>query len=126
VHSFWTAGQHVHLIDTPGFDDTNRSDIDTLKTIASYLSASFANGVRLSGIVYLHRISDNRVAGSGMRNLRMFKQLSGSSAWPNTVIGTTMWGADEYAKGIERERELSNEPNYFGDILSYFVLMSMA
>jgi hypothetical protein len=118
VHSFWTAGQHVHLIDTPGFDDTNRSDIDTLKTIASYLSASFANGVRLSGIIYLHRISDNRVAGSGMRNLRMFKQLSGSNAWPNTVIGTTMWGADEYAKGIERERELSNEPNYFGDILS--------
>lgn len=116
VHSFWFASRHVHLIDTPGFDDTNHSDIDTLKTIASYLSASFANGVRLSGIVYLHRISDNRLGGSGMRNLRMFKKLSGSSTWPNTIIGTTMWSANEYAQGIAREAELSNDPVYFGDV----------
>jgi hypothetical protein len=117
VHTFWYAGQHVHLIDTPGFDDTNNSDIDTLKTIATYLSASYANGVRLTGIVYLHRISDNRLGGSGMRNLRMFKKLSGSSTWPNTAIGTTMWGPNEYAEGIAREKELSNDPIYFGDLL---------
>jgi GTPase SAR1 family protein len=118
VHSFWLAGQHVHLIDTPGFDDTNHSDIDTLKTIASYLSTSYANGVRLTGIVYLHRISDNRLGGSGMRNLRMFKKLSGSSTWPNTAIGTTMWNINEYAEGIAREKELSSHQDYFGDLLS--------
>jgi hypothetical protein len=112
------AGQQVHLIDTPGFDDTNHSDVDTLKTIANYLSASFANGVRLGGIIYLHRISDNRLGGSGMRNLSMFKKLSGPGTWPNTIIGTTMWNANEYAQGIAREKELSNDPKYLGDLLA--------
>jgi hypothetical protein len=117
VHSFFHEGHHVHLIDTPGFDDTNHSDIDTLKAIATYLSASFANGVRLSGIVYLHRISDNRISGTGFRNLRMFKKLSGATTWPNTVIGTTMWRADELIQGETREKELISNPKYFGDLL---------
>lgn len=119
VHSFFHSGHHVHMIDTPGFDDTNRSDVDTLKTITSYLSTSFANGVRINGIIYLHRISDNRISGTGLRNLRMFRELSGSNAWPNTVIGTTMWAASEYAQDEARERELAGDVNYFGDLLSH-------
>ncbi|KAF2807131.1 uncharacterized protein BDZ99DRAFT_353274, partial [Mytilinidion resinicola] len=118
LYSFFHEGHHIHLIDTPGFDDTNRSDIDTLKTIATYLSTSFANGVRISGIIYLHRISDNRLSGTGLRNLRVFKKLAGSNAWPNTVIGTTMWKADEYMQGEAREIELSGDVTYFGDLLS--------
>jgi hypothetical protein len=82
------------------------------------LSASFANGVRLSGIVYLHRISDNRISGTGFRNLRMFKKLSGATTWPNTVIGTTMWRADEHVQGETREQELISNPKYLGDLLS--------
>ncbi|KAH4153843.1 hypothetical protein HBI75_207140 [Parastagonospora nodorum] len=118
VHSFFLAGQHIHLIDTPGFDDTSHSDIDTLKTCASYLSASYANGVRLGGIVYLHRISDNRLGRNSLRSLQMFRKLSGPRSWPNTVIGTTMWSTSEYSQGVAREKELSNDPNYFGKMLA--------
>ena len=35
--NFELDGRVVILIDTPGFDDTNRSDIDILATIAGYL-----------------------------------------------------------------------------------------
>ncbi|PVI00554.1 hypothetical protein DM02DRAFT_655302 [Periconia macrospinosa] len=80
VHSFMYENHHVLMIDTPGFDDTNRPDIDTLKIVSSYLSASFANNVRLNGIIYLHRISDNRLGNSGLCNLHMFKKLSGKRA----------------------------------------------
>ena len=106
------------MIDTPGFDDTSRSDIDTLKTISNYLSVSFTNGIRISGIIYLHRISDNRLSGSGLKNLRMFKKLSGTSVWPNTVIGTTMWQADQHRLGEWREKELIDNNDYFGDMLA--------
>jgi predicted GTPase len=34
---FELGGQTVTLIDTPGFDDTNRSDADVLKMIAMFL-----------------------------------------------------------------------------------------
>lgn len=111
---------HVHLIDTPGFDDTSRSDIDTLKTISTYLGGSFANGVRISGVIYLHRISDNRLGGSSLRNLRMFKKLSGARTWAHTVIGTTMWeaGQQQHEQGEWREKELTSNYDYFGDMLS--------
>ena len=106
------------MIDTPGFDDTNRSDIDTLKTISTHLSASFVNGVRISGIIYLHRISDNRLGKTGFQNLRMFKKLSGAATWPNTVLGTCGWQSDQYEHGERRELELMGNYDYFGEMMS--------
>lgn len=37
---FILDGRSVTLIDTPGFDDTNKSDVDILKMIAMFLSAT--------------------------------------------------------------------------------------
>lgn len=37
---FTLNGHTVMLIDTPGFDDTNRSDTDILSSIAAYLANS--------------------------------------------------------------------------------------
>jgi predicted GTPase len=35
--TFKLGGRNIHLIDTPGFDDTDRNDADILKTIAEFL-----------------------------------------------------------------------------------------
>jgi predicted GTPase len=37
---FMLDGRRVMLIDTPGFDDTNKSDTDVLKSIAAFLGES--------------------------------------------------------------------------------------
>lgn len=37
---FILDGQSVVLIDTPGFDDTNKSDTDILKLIAAFLATT--------------------------------------------------------------------------------------
>ena len=37
---FTLDGRSVTLIDTPGFDDTSRSDTDILKTIATFLATT--------------------------------------------------------------------------------------
>ena len=37
---FSLAGRKIILIDTPGFDDTNISDIDILKSMGGFLSAT--------------------------------------------------------------------------------------
>ena len=37
---FILDGRRVILIDTPGFDDTNKSDTDVLKSIAAFLGES--------------------------------------------------------------------------------------
>ena len=38
--TFTLDGQPVVLIDTPGFDDTNKSDTDILKLIAAFLETT--------------------------------------------------------------------------------------
>lgn len=105
----------IYLLDTPGFDDTNRSDIDILTHIAHYLSVSYANNITVSGIIFLHSIADNRVSGSKMRNITMFKELVGDAAYENVAITTTMWWKGEKEANIRKEGQLREE--FFKDVL---------
>lgn len=104
----------VHLVDTPGFDDTNRSDVQVLQDVAHWLSASFQEGIRLSGIIYMHRISDLRMGGSALRNLGMFKKLCGEKVYQSVVLTTTMWSKVTPEQGAMRERELVETNGFWG------------
>jgi hypothetical protein len=70
-------GTNFILIDTPGFNDTYRSDEEVFKTIADWLTDSFKAQEQLHGIIYLHRIDIPRVSGSAMRSMRMLELLCG-------------------------------------------------
>ncbi|KAI6027330.1 hypothetical protein BKA83DRAFT_22071 [Pisolithus microcarpus] len=100
---FILNGNIVTLIDTPGFDDTNRSDTEILRSIAAYLSNTYEQGAKLAGIIYMHRISDTRVGGTSSRNFRIFRELCGEKVSPEL--------------GEERERELASSSKFFKPIL---------
>ena len=68
----------------------------------------YENGSKLSGIIYIHRISDERFTGMSVRNFRMFRQLCGDSTLKNVVILTNMWGKVKQDVGEARERELAD------------------
>ncbi|KAL7933672.1 hypothetical protein V8C35DRAFT_327627 [Trichoderma chlorosporum] len=104
----------VHLIDTPGFDDTNRSDVEVLQNIAYWLSKSFVEGTKLSGMIYLHRIIDVRMTSSVRRNILMFQKLCGEKVYHSVVLATTMWGLIDEATGIKREQELAQTEDFWG------------
>lgn len=120
IHSFLHKNKRrIYLIDTPGFGDTNRSDTDVLKDIAFFLTQTYRRTVRLAGIVYLHRITDLRMAGSSLKNLSMFKKLCGENAYQHIVLATTMWGNLTgpnltYATGVKREQELLARKDWWG------------
>ncbi|KAJ3513210.1 hypothetical protein NLJ89_g3074 [Agrocybe chaxingu] len=102
-----TKSKTLVLVDTPGFDDTARSDMEILETIATWLKKTYKQGVKLAGIVYVHRITDNRMAGTPHRNLRMFGELCGEKAAQRVVLVTTMWDKLKNPEvGGKREREL--------------------
>jgi len=105
------------LIDTPGFDDTTRSDTDILKTIADFLGDEYERGNVLAGVLYFHRISDFRVGGSSARNFNMFQKLCGDTALKNVVLVTNMWGEIDPQLGAAREAELMNDDLFFGPVL---------
>ncbi|KAL4928157.1 P-loop containing nucleoside triphosphate hydrolase protein [Aspergillus undulatus] len=115
------TSRRIHLIDSPGFNDTNRSDIETLEILASYLGASYANGVRIHGIIMLHPITDNRMGGSSMRNIEMMKKMCGFSSYKNLVVAITMWpssNAHDLAALEDREVELFTDQRFLGELVS--------
>jgi hypothetical protein len=117
----------VLFVDTPGFDDTNKTDVEILNMIADWLKTtyvrcpfdalvdpfnllgallSYNRNIKLAGILYFHRISDNRMAGTPLKNLRMFEKLCGKNALQNIILTTTMWDEVDERMGSLRENEL--------------------
>ncbi|KAF7973139.1 hypothetical protein HWV62_16190 [Athelia sp. TMB] len=97
----------VVFVDTPGFDDTYRPDIEILSHIASWFVEVYKAKIPLAAIIYLHRISDNRMASSPLKNLKMFASMCGQQIMPNVVLVTTMWKSiHSEAMGVNREKEL--------------------
>lgn len=113
-----TPDRTVYLIDTPGFDDKNRSDTQVLTEIATWLGDSYRSKVLLHGIIYLHRITDVRMSGSARRNLLMFKHLCGDEYLKKVILVTTMWDKELESVGENRERELKDTPDFWGGMVS--------
>ncbi|KAI6107641.1 hypothetical protein EDD16DRAFT_1712153 [Pisolithus croceorrhizus] len=88
------GGSNVVLVDTPGFDDTKKSDLQILESISDWLNKS-----------------DNRMAGTPLKNLRVFQKLCGNKAMSQVILVTTMWDEVEESVGNERLEEL--EGNYW-------------
>ena len=111
-------GNHnITLVDTPGFDDTSRSDTDVLIQIANWLRDSYKEATLLSGIIYMHRISDLRMSGSSIKNLRMFRKLCGAESMHNVSLVTTMWDKVTRVEGEMREKDLMDGENGFWRIM---------
>lgn len=96
----------VMLIDTPGFDDPDRPDADILSDIARVLAAQYNLGFELKGIIYIHRITDVRYAGSSIKTFEIFKRICGEEALKNVLLVTSRWNEVDEATGADREREL--------------------
>ncbi|KAJ4987558.1 hypothetical protein SVAN01_07015 [Stagonosporopsis vannaccii] len=100
----------VAIVDTPGFDDTDRPDAEILEEIVEFLCTQYELGIPLKGIIYMHRITDNKMSGSAVRYFEMFLRLCGEHNLENVVLLTTMWSElrDE-ARGLQREQELRRD-----------------
>ena len=119
----------AHLVDTPGFDDLNRSDVEILHEIVFWLSCAYDNGFFLNGIIYLHSITAPRWTASSRRSLEIFKALVGPQNYKSVVLATTSWDdvaevddeqaqekykslVDEYWKDIKKAGGFIQPPSY--------------
>ncbi|KIM59587.1 hypothetical protein SCLCIDRAFT_1217533 [Scleroderma citrinum Foug A] len=85
-----SSGLYV-FVDTPGFDDTYRCDRDVLHMINEWLRQKYQGEVKLSGLIYMHRITDNRMHNSVCKNVNRFGQLCGANTAEHVWLVTTMW-----------------------------------
>ncbi|KAH9224083.1 P-loop containing nucleoside triphosphate hydrolase protein [Leptodontidium sp. 2 PMI_412] len=110
---------NVAVVDCPGFDDSTKSDTEILTMISELVTMQYNIGMKLWGIVFLHRITDVRFQGSANNVLSLFQQLVGDEALSNVVLATTQWSkvkTEDMPAAILREQQLRDQ--YWSDMLS--------
>ena len=70
------------------------------------MSLRYEQGILLTGLLFLHRIADNQMTGTSVRNPHIFEMVCGIGALQNVILVTTMWDGVDKVTGTEREKEL--------------------
>ena len=81
------------------------------------MSSNYREGELLSGIIYLHNITNHRIDGSPLRCLRMFQKLCGERSLQNVLLTTTQWSNVPQAQRESREADLRSG-NFWGGLLA--------
>ena len=109
-------GKKIILVDTPGFDDTKRSDLDVLREVYQWLKDAQDENRKLNAIFYLHNITDNKMRGSAVKSIHVFRKLCGENFYPNLLLGTNFWRIVKPSSmvGAElREAQLRSEDTFW-------------
>jgi hypothetical protein len=103
-------------VDTPGFNDTTRSNMEIMSSLASWIQT---NDCTMVGVVYLHRITDRRFTGSSRMSLNILMAMCGERFFPHIVLASSMWNRlpsdGAVAEAVAREQELFD--SFWGDML---------
>lgn len=98
-----------------------RGDVEVLREQVYLFAQLYRKGLQLSGIIYLHPITKNRVSGSSARNFRMLEELCGTEGLPHVVLLSTMWDqiaphSTQYREACAREKELVADDMFWGSM----------
>ncbi|KAF8451220.1 hypothetical protein BDZ91DRAFT_768456 [Kalaharituber pfeilii] len=108
-------GKTFTLVEPPAFDIdfTSAGDWEqVVKDLCMWLqdvNKQLSSPIEITGILYFHRISDDRIAGSSKRALRLLQALCGKNYMRNVRLVTTHWDMVTQDVGEAREQELKSE-----------------
>jgi hypothetical protein len=75
----------------------------------------YSAGAKLAGVIYVHRISDDKFGGLATKNFRMFRELCGEKTLKNVILLTNFWGRVTPIQGAAREQQLKEK--YFKEAI---------
>ncbi|KAK0623879.1 P-loop containing nucleoside triphosphate hydrolase protein [Immersiella caudata] len=104
---FPLGDRNVILIDTPGFDDDLRSDVEILRDIADWLGKEgyITKDRPLDGLILLHPATHTVISRNERKRSRLLEKILGENAYSRVVIATTMWeniGPDCFTRSHSR------------------------
>lgn len=106
----------VLLVDTPGFNDSFRSDGDILVQMSAALCIQYRCKINLKGVIYLHNITQPRITGSALRQLELFRRICGDENLRHVLLVTTQWSEHFTSRWEDNEDQLRDE--YWADMIS--------
>ena len=69
----------------------------------------YSVGMKLAGVICVHRISDDKFGGLAVKNFRMFRELCGGKMLKNVILMTNMWGEVTPQKEADQEQQLRDK-----------------
>jgi hypothetical protein len=88
-----------------------------LEEINRCLTEYFMRKARVTGVIYVHAITEPRMRGSAMKNLRMFRQVVGDEHMKHCSLVTTKWSKQNKDLSQTREDELRNGDTFWKPLL---------
>jgi hypothetical protein len=74
----------------------------------------YKNRLQLAGIIYVHRITDNRMTNTLLRNLSVIRNICGDEPLRNVTIVTTFWYKEDPKTAAKREMEMLEKADWWG------------
>ncbi|KAF3143218.1 gTPase, IMAP member 8, variant 2 [Orbilia oligospora] len=99
----------VNLVDTPGFNDIERSDADILLDISKCLVTLSRAGGELRGIIYLHNLALPRFSGTCKAHMEMLQKICGDKGIGNVFLVASNWDSGNEDTCILREQSLHSK-----------------
>jgi hypothetical protein len=113
----WNRYICVHMIDFPGLEKVYYRDQKALKNIANSLSNTYANNMRLSGILYLHPITRPKLEARDHLSVQILKTLCGWQSLQAVTLVITSWEQIDEATGSHREEGLTENYTLLANML---------
>ncbi|GAB1522673.1 hypothetical protein RhiTH_005795 [Rhizoctonia solani] len=82
------------------------------------LNTEHSRKPHIHGVIYVHRITDNRMKGSAVDAIRVFEKLIGEDMFDHVVILTNMWDNPPDEAHKRYEDELAKEEEFFGKLIN--------
>ncbi|TDL17133.1 hypothetical protein BD410DRAFT_776447 [Rickenella mellea] len=107
----------VVFVDTPAFDNNWASIAEVERRIRHWLEKNGKRNNTISGILYLHRISDARMTIPPLASLSRLGDLcKGGDIGEKIYLLTTMWNEKNKKVGAQREVEIKQK--YWAEMIS--------
>ncbi|KAK3363169.1 P-loop containing nucleoside triphosphate hydrolase protein [Lasiosphaeria hispida] len=114
--SFELDGHPIVLIDTPGFDDSMRNDVEILRDVAKWMDdQGMLKNQTIDGLILLHPVTRNYVSSKEKRRTQLLEKIMGEGAYKRIAIATTMWGSLDSDYAAMLESDLTKKGNRLGE-----------
>ncbi|KAI5994002.1 hypothetical protein EDD15DRAFT_873557 [Pisolithus albus] len=83
--------QEYVFVDTPGFKNPIRLAVEVLQMLADWLEMKYREGARLTGVIFIHEITNRSPRDALLESLDIFCCMCGDKAARRVRLVTTSW-----------------------------------